>query len=488
VKRAELFGYAGLLLLVGAGALRLLVIGSGAASLILAGVGAAALIAYLFAAGTGVQSFLDRRATREGSGMLATTVFAVGALVLVNLIAGEVRWHRDLTAERLFTLAPETISVLKAAPQPPEIWVFQPDGTPDQAAMKELVESARLADPRVETHIVDPLVDPAQAFAMGVREPCTVVKIGDNQETFTESDEEHLSAAVQRASRTEKLRVGVLNGHGESYPGDEGGTGFSQAGSLLHVRGYEVRGVNLLDAAGRLSGFIDVLVIPGPQVSPAPAEMDSLVAYVDAGGRLLVLLDPSNPGVTLEPVLDRFGLRFDPGFVADPDEREPQILSPSVASSHPAVRDLAREQVTPVLPGAGSFTARPREEGRRTADLFSSGSKSTVSGEAGDRPRVLAMAAELDRPSGPPARLAAIGDVDFAENANVNTLGNGDLFLGAARWLAERADVVSIRPRPRTSRPVVVSRQQGRAFMVLLVGLAPLAVLAAGAAVWWKRR
>jgi ABC-type uncharacterized transport system involved in gliding motility auxiliary subunit len=67
-------------------------------------------------------------------------------------------------------------------------------------------------------------------------------------------------------------------------------------------------------------------------------------------------------------------------------------------------------------------------------------------------------------------------------------LGNGDLFLGAVRWLGERQDLVSIRPRPRSNRPVVVSRQQGRALMVLLVGLTPLGVLAAGAVVWWRRR
>jgi hypothetical protein len=55
-------------------------------------------------------------------------------------------------------------------------------------------------------------------------------------------------------------------------------------------------------------------------------------------------------------------------------------------------------------------------------------------------------------------------------------------------WLGEETVTVSISPRTATSRPVVLSRQQGRALMVLLVGLLPLGVLGAGTVVWWRRR
>jgi ABC-type uncharacterized transport system involved in gliding motility auxiliary subunit len=84
--------------------------------------------------------------------------------------------------------------------------------------------------------------------------------------------------------------------------------------------------------------------------------------------------------------------------------------------------------------------------------------------------------------------MVVVGDSDFATNAMVHTLANGDLFLSAVQWLVEDQETVAIRPREPTNRPVVVSRQQGRALMVILVGLLPLAVLGAGALTWWRRR
>jgi ABC-type uncharacterized transport system involved in gliding motility auxiliary subunit len=87
-----------------------------------------------------------------------------------------------------------------------------------------------------------------------------------------------------------------------------------------------------------------------------------------------------------------------------------------------------------------------------------------------------------------PTRLVVLGDADFAANRSFDFLGNGDLFLNAVQWLADRESWIELRPRAGTERPVILSRQQGRALMVLVVGLLPLGVVGAGFAVWWKRR
>jgi ABC-type uncharacterized transport system involved in gliding motility auxiliary subunit len=84
--------------------------------------------------------------------------------------------------------------------------------------------------------------------------------------------------------------------------------------------------------------------------------------------------------------------------------------------------------------------------------------------------------------------MVVVGDVDFATNSGYDVLGNGDLFQGSLLWLTEEEEVIELRPRPRTSRPVVISRQQGRALMVLLTGLLPVGLLVAGTVVWWRRR
>jgi ABC-type uncharacterized transport system involved in gliding motility auxiliary subunit len=104
------------------------------------------------------------------------------------------------------------------------------------------------------------------------------------------------------------------------------------------------------------------------------------------------------------------------------------------------------------------------------------------------RSRALASAAEWPVVGRPPGRMVVVGDADFPTERHIGRGGNGDLFLNAIQWLAEEDALIDLAPRERSDRPVVIQRQQGRALMVLLVGLLPVAVVVAGAVVFWRRR
>ena len=86
------------------------------------------------------------------------------------------------------------------------------------------------------------------------------------------------------------------------------------------------------------------------------------------------------------------------------------------------------------------------------------------------------------------SRLLVIGDSDFAGNQHSGSLANTDLFIAAILWLGQKEQRIALSPRARTNRPVILSRQQGRALMVLVVGILPLAVLLSGSVAWWRRR
>lgn len=80
------------------------------------------------------------------------------------------------------------------------------------------------------------------------------------------------------------------------------------------------------------------------------------------------------------------------------------------------------------------------------------------------------------------------GDSDFASNSYLNLQGNVDLFLSALSWLAEEADLVSIRPRDEKSRPLILTAIQARLVFWLPVVALPLVVLAFGGFVLLRRR
>ena len=109
------------------------------AALGLAVLGAVLFLVYFFRAGRDVQRFLARRSTKDGSNILATLLFVLAIAVLVNVLASRFRVQRDITQDRLFTLAPETESSLAAAPSAPEILAFYPQGDPNLPGVEALV-------------------------------------------------------------------------------------------------------------------------------------------------------------------------------------------------------------------------------------------------------------------------------------------------------------------------------------------------------------
>ena len=78
-----------------------------------------------------------------------------------------------------------------------------------------------------------------------------------------------------------------------------------------------------------------------------------------------------------------------------------------------------------------------------------------------------ASPASLPSPSPSPAaeeakpaegRVVAVGDSDFASNALLGIQGNQDFFLNAVAWLAEDADIISIRPKEPENQALFFSQ------------------------------
>jgi ABC-type uncharacterized transport system involved in gliding motility auxiliary subunit len=84
--------------------------------------------------------------------------------------------------------------------------------------------------------------------------------------------------------------------------------------------------------------------------------------------------------------------------------------------------------------------------------------------------------------------VAAIGDSDFGSNALLGFQGNQDFFLNCVAWLAQDADLISIRPRePEDQRMFLTRNQQYLILLVAIIAL-PGAFVVLGIATWWRRR
>ncbi|MBE0712953.1 MAG: hypothetical protein IH583_11265, partial [Candidatus Aminicenantes bacterium] len=86
------------------------------------------------------------------------------------------------------------------------------------------------------------------------------------------------------------------------------------------------------------------------------------------------------------------------------------------------------------------------------------------------------------------ARIAVVGDSDFAKNRYCGVSGNGNFFLNIANWLTEEADLIAIQPKTQTPRTIQLTPSQGRLLFLVSVFILPLAVLLLGLSVWLRRR
>jgi hypothetical protein len=93
-----------------------------------------------------------------------------------------------------------------------------------------------------------------------------------------------------------------------------------------------------------------------------------------------------------------------------------------------------------------------------------------------------------EEPKAPEGRVVAVGDTDFASNSFLGFQGNQDFFLNLVAWLAEDADLISIRPKEPKNQSLFLSRtaQQNVAWVALVI--VPFFFVVAGIVTWWRRR
>ena len=77
---------------------------------------------------------------------------------------------------------------------------------------------------------------------------------------------------------------------------------------------------------------------------------------------------------------------------------------------------------------------------------------------------------------------------DFASNSFLEFEGNRDFFLNSVAWLAEDADLISIRPREPDDQRMFLTQTQQQTIAVVALLLLPGLFVALGVWTWWKRR
>jgi len=440
------------------------------------------------------------------AGPWVPALLTIVVVVLLYLVNAQFPRSWDLTGNRRYSLAPQSLQVLDqlgdllegkgvaateggtgvASGDGPtgadhvQVYAFYQKLDPARDVTEALLKSCSQRSRRFRFDVVDPEVDIDlfRKFDLGSART-VVVTVGDRHTTLVQPEESALLSAVYRLASGRLSRVLFLSGHGEHLLDSTERPGYASCALALADQGYDVRPIGLAGGA-RVPESCNVLVIAGPRLDPEPGETAAIDAFLARGGAVLALTDPPTPAgwadwlrtwhlvPTGEVLIDSDRLTASQGL-------GPRTLALIDTYSHHEIVHNLHGLVTsfplaqPLLRTGGSdstlyggplLTTGESSWGETDPQTMFSGRPDFD--PATDRPGPLPFGWVLEsrRAEGRPGRLVVIGNSEFLNNATINQHANRDLLLNTIGWLAREEALIQVRGRDPLSQPVVLSASQ----------------------------
>lgn len=471
---------------------------------------------------------------RAQASRAALRAIAFGSLLVfaAGVFAAARRWEQriDLSyfAETLPTEA--TVELVAALPEGYRAVAFWPEGHPLWERLEPYF--SELQGPKLSVERLDHMLEPALVRRLRLEGNGTVVVFaGEGEDAPRESIEVGLDVASARPRlrtfdarfrealavlSTERRELLLTVGHGERSPSAQDGDAGQRLG-LFH-QGLRRANVGMRELAPeRLAAGVPasapVVAAVGPDAGFSAEETESLLRFVQGGGRLLLVVGSEGDDAGIAPLLAGLGLQRLPGqLLAERSHRVEQhgagdrrrLLS-SLYAAHPSVRRAHQNERRAPAAFENAVALAPTEDaapGRRV--VFPLRSTEDVWRDDGDGLRSenerleaqrLMAAVEFGRLGNPGAtregRAVVIGDAAFAGDGLLRrNLGNQLVIADSLQWLLEGVgDGPSRRlgvELPEEDQPIVHSREEDRLLFYGTSFGAPLPLFAIG--LWLRRR
>lgn len=462
-----------------------------------------------------------------GYSVLAAAIvvaIAVFLNVLVNALPSD--WTQfDTTSNELYSLSEQTELVLSGLEDEVDIyWIVQSGAEDDM--LGTLLERYCALSSELKVTKVDPDVQPTfvQQYVSGaLYNNSLIVECGSRNTYVSYEDiyqynydnyyytgsydvdfagESELTSAIDYVTSDDLPKLYALSGHGEA----ELSTGFRSA---VEQQNIEIDSLSLLTSDG-VPEDADCLLIYAPASDISETERDEILDYLEAGGKLILITSPAQDGsglTNLEAVMENYGVTQEEGIVVEGSQGNYAFPSPlnllPEYGSHEITSPLAEGGYYVCLPLAGGLSVgeAPRDTVSVTQLLTTSDSAfsklsgysmSTYEKEEGDidGPFALAVAVTETLEDGGETGIVWVSSaylLDDATNASISG-GNEDFFLNCLNWLCGSESGISIHAKSLSYDYLTISSGTSSLLSVLLVGVIPCGVLAAGIAIWLRRK
>jgi ABC-type uncharacterized transport system involved in gliding motility auxiliary subunit len=468
---------------------------------------------------------LGRRQLKYGTNTAVLVLVVLGILGAANYLVVRHPKRFDLTKDQRYSLSDQTRKVMAGLKDDVKITYFQRQR--DMARGQDRLKEYQALSPRLKVEFVDPVQSPAKAQAYDVRGPwpILVVEKADKRERVSNDGEQDITNALLKVTREGKKTVCLLEGEGERSGEETGDRGFSGAKAQLTKSLYDVKSVFLMREKV-VPADCTVLVVGGPEKDLLPETTSAIRDFVKNGGKAFVMVEAElkEHYPNLVALLKGWNIEAGNDVVVDVSGMGQLFgfseLAPLAIEYpwHPITKDF---RLPTLYGGARSVQAgKGTVEGVTVQDLVKTSAQSWAESdltlkdpikfdEGKDRKGPISLAAVAtvkgpapaptpvpspapspapEEPKAKEGRVVAVGDADFATNSLLGFQGNQDFFLNVVAWLAEDADLISIRPKEPENQSLFLSRQAQQNVAWIALVLLPGIFVILGVVTWWRRR
>lgn len=454
-----------------------------------------------------VRRAITGRQARYGSNAVIMSLAFLGILIVANVLAFQNPVTvADLTQDKVNTLSPELLKAVKQLPDKVIATGFFAQSNTDSAA-KLLSNIKSNSNGRFDFKFVNPDQDPQAAISAGITgDGKILLQMGKQQTIVAFASEDEILKGLLRLLNPESSSIYFLTGHGERDTEKSSNTSMTRAVSTLQSKNYTVKPLNLL-VDNKIPDNARVIVIAGPDKPVSDAEVKLLKDFLNKGGSLIVMEDPSvltHFGDAKDPLADMlaqdWGIKFSNDIVIDLNSTQPTAAAAAYYdSSHPVTVNMnrlvaffpfTRSLETSTAPQNVTLSAivktNERSWGETDFASLTQGGQVALNDNEKVGPLTLAVAGENTSTKG---RVVVFGTSEFAMDPIFDQNGNGDMFVNSVDWAAEQENIASITPKNATQRNFNPPSQIHWIIILLSsIFVIPGLVLLGGVSTWLARR
>jgi hypothetical protein len=482
------------------------------------------------------------------SNMALGTALLGGVLIVGNVLAFKYGGHPiDFTAERAFSLADQTVNLLKGLDRPVKFTVVI--GMAEaRRRVEQLLELYEKENPgKITVESINPYSDLEKFEDLRKRAPDVAVAVAQGvgivveygvgksaervvvngtelfesprvrKEEFDPAKfqtdfkgEAAFTSALIRLKEGKKPLIAFITGHGEP-PADEITENKQGLGLLrAQITAFGARVVEMNLVYREVPAECELAIIASPRRPFLPVEITRLRAHMARGGRLLAIVGADGRG-GLNDWLREYQLEIGATRIVEPrmnaGGRPYTLIEVLGGVRHPIVDSLARQYVC--LPNAAPISILPKVQEsavdarpilRTTVESWA---ETDLSGARPQRdpkdPRgplnlgvAVTVADTVSDPAGGRSntpRMVVFGSPDMADNLWLSRFpANLDLVMNSVHWLRGRTQLVGIAPKTHVAQALVATDQQRAGLVWIPTFSAMFFIIGLGAIAYFSRR